>query len=443
MTKTKISDLIPDDKNFNKGSEFGNGLIEKSFRKFGAGRSILIDKNNRIISGNKSVENAAAIGMEDVQIVESDGKRIIAVKRTDIDLDSPEGREMALADNATAKANIVFDAEMVEAELGEAVCVEWGVDVLPADNRITKQETNKKLFERFIVPPFSILDTRAGYWQDRKRLWLAMGLQSEAGRGENLNNPPATPDWATHTMTNMAPGTSIFDPVLCELIYAWFNIRGGCVLDPFAGGSVRGIMAAKLGMQYVGVDLRPEQIEANRINAHEVLDETDIQPVWHTGNSLDINQIAKRYEADLVFSCPPYADLETYSDLPGDISNMDYADFLKTYRLIITTACKHLKHDRFACFVVGDVRDKKGFYRNFVSDTIQAFQDNGAILYNEIVLINVAGTLPLRIAKQFTSGRKVGKCHQNVLVFYKGNPKNIKQNFPEINVSQYTENETE
>lgn len=124
----KIADLIPDDKNFNRGSEFGNSLIEKSFRKFGAGRSILLDKNNRIIAGNKSVENAVSIGMEDVQIVESDGKRIIAVKRMDIDLDSPEGREMALADNASAKANIVFDAELVEAELGEAVCEEWGVD---------------------------------------------------------------------------------------------------------------------------------------------------------------------------------------------------------------------------------------------------------------------------------------------------------------------------
>jgi site-specific DNA-methyltransferase (adenine-specific) len=125
----KLSDLIPDDKNFNKGSEYGNGLIEKSFTKFGAGRSILIDKNNRIIAGNKSVENAMSIGLDDVQIVESDGKRIIAVKRMDIDLDTPQGREMALADNASAKANIVFDAELIEAELGEATAVEWGIEV--------------------------------------------------------------------------------------------------------------------------------------------------------------------------------------------------------------------------------------------------------------------------------------------------------------------------
>jgi len=125
----KVADLIPDDKNFNKGSEFGNQLIEKSFQKFGAGRSILLDKNNRIIAGNKSTENFAAGGGENVIVVESDGKSLIAVKRTDIDLDTPQGREMALADNATAKANIVFDAELVAAELSEAVCEEWGVEL--------------------------------------------------------------------------------------------------------------------------------------------------------------------------------------------------------------------------------------------------------------------------------------------------------------------------
>ena len=142
----KLTDLTPDNKNFNKGSEFGNSLIEKSFRKFGAGRSILIDKHNRIIAGNKSVENAMAIGMEDVQIVESDGTKIIAVKRTDIDLDSIEGREMALADNASAKANIVFDAELIEAEVGEAICEEWGVaekEIEPSFDDLIGEEKNK------------------------------------------------------------------------------------------------------------------------------------------------------------------------------------------------------------------------------------------------------------------------------------------------------------
>jgi len=122
----KAKDLIHDDRNFNKGSEAGAKLIKKSFEKFGAGRSILLDKNNRIIAGNKSVEFS---GIDDVQIVESDGTKLIAVKRTDIDLDTPLGREMALADNASAKANIVFDAELIEAEVGVAVAEEWGVEL--------------------------------------------------------------------------------------------------------------------------------------------------------------------------------------------------------------------------------------------------------------------------------------------------------------------------
>lgn len=133
---TKVTDLIQDDKNFNLGNPFGEGLIEKSFQKFGAGRSILLDKNNRIIAGNKSTEKFAAGGGEKIITIETDGKTLVAVKRTDIDLDTPEGREMALADNAAAKANIVFDAAVVEAELGEAVCEEWGIE-LP-ENEVTE-----------------------------------------------------------------------------------------------------------------------------------------------------------------------------------------------------------------------------------------------------------------------------------------------------------------
>jgi hypothetical protein len=139
----KATSLIADDKNFNKGSENGAEMIRKSFQKFGAGRSILLDKNNRIIAGNKSVEYS---GIEDVLIVESDGTQLIAVKRTDIDLDSPQGREMALADNASAKANIVFDAELIEAELGEAVCVEWGIaqkEIEPNYDDLIGEEKNK------------------------------------------------------------------------------------------------------------------------------------------------------------------------------------------------------------------------------------------------------------------------------------------------------------
>lgn len=115
----KITDLVFDDKNLNKHTEFGMSLIERSMRNNGAGRSILIDKNNRIIAGNGVTEIAGQIGMDDVQIVETDGTKIIAVKRTDIDLDTKQGREMALADNATAAADLAWDAEAIAEVEGE------------------------------------------------------------------------------------------------------------------------------------------------------------------------------------------------------------------------------------------------------------------------------------------------------------------------------------
>lgn len=120
---SNISDLRFDDKNMNAHTAKGMGLLEKSLQQFGAGRSILIDKNNRIIGGNGVVEAAGNIGLEDVQIVESDGKKIIAVKRTDIDLDSKEGRELAMADNAVAAEDLSWDNGNIE-EVSE----QFGID---------------------------------------------------------------------------------------------------------------------------------------------------------------------------------------------------------------------------------------------------------------------------------------------------------------------------
>lgn len=216
-------------------------------------------------------------------------------------------------------------------------------------------------------------------------------------------------------------GTSIFDPVLCELAYSWFSPSGGVVLDPFAGGSVRGIVASKMGRKYIGQELRPEQVEANRMQADAICDEP--RPVWHIGDSAGIDSSCAGVDADMIFSCPPYADLEVYSDDPADLSNMPYGDFLAAYRDIIKKSCGLLKDDRFACFVVGDVRDKKGNYRNFVGDTIQAFRDAGLEYYNEAVLVTAIGSLAIRVGRQFEASRKLGKTHQNILCFVKGDGK--------------------
>jgi hypothetical protein len=108
----KISDLVPDAKNANKGTPRGRGMLEKSLQSYGAGRSILIDKHNRIIAGNKTTEVAGAIGIDDVQVVESDGRRIIAVRRVDLDLDTDvAAKELAIADNRVAQEDLSWDNE--------------------------------------------------------------------------------------------------------------------------------------------------------------------------------------------------------------------------------------------------------------------------------------------------------------------------------------------
>lgn len=214
-------------------------------------------------------------------------------------------------------------------------------------------------------------------------------------------------------------GTSIFDPVLTELSYRWFCPAGGAILDPFAGGSVRGIVASTLGFKYTGVELRAEQVAANRAQAHIG---TGPAPTWIQGDSRDVQAIAPG-EYDMIFSCPPYADLEVYSDDPADLSTLGYADFVVAYAEIIAKSCALLKDDRFAVFVVGEVRDKAGNYYGFVPDTIAAFRAAGLNYYNEAILVTAAGSLPIRTGKQFRSSRKLGRTHQSVLIFVKGKGK--------------------
>jgi DNA modification methylase len=291
---------------------------------------------------------------------------------------------------------------------------------------------NPLLRDKFIEPPFSILDTKTGTWQNRKRIWKNIGLKSEIGRDEEMTFKGAAKSFDYYRVKegkkqiSSEQGTSIFDPALCEVLYHWFCEEGGRILDPFAGGSVRGIVANYLGYKYTGIDIRQEQIDSNREQALDILDVNN-QPQWYVGDS---NVVLNDYDNehpffncenmfDFIFSCPPYADLEVYSDLEGDISNKPYNEFLELYESIIEKSCKLLKVDAYACFVVGEVRDKKGNYIGFVPDTIRAFQKCGMKFYNEAILLNPVASASMRADKQFTAGQKLVKIHQNVLIFKK------------------------
>ena len=138
------------------------------------------------------------------------------------------------------------------------------------------EKTN--LRQDFIIPPFSVFNTADSEWQERKSKWKSIGIESEVGRNDNLLGYSST---ILKDAENA--GTSIFDPVLCEIAYTWFCKPGGKILDPFAGGSVRGIVSNFLNYDYTGIELRNEQVVANMKQAREIIPEN--KPTWINGDS--------------------------------------------------------------------------------------------------------------------------------------------------------------
>lgn len=280
------------------------------------------------------------------------------------------------------------------------------------------------MFQEFVMPPFTTLDRRTGRWQQRKRQWVSLGIDSLAGRAEGLLIPTPganTKSAVTHAIYALSQGTSIFDPVLAECAIRWFSKRDDAVLDPFAGGSVRGVVASVLGRNYIGIDLRPEQIAENVEQANKIC--TNAMPQWILGDSLNMaNLLHPMRRFDLIFSCPPYFDLEQYSSDPLDLSNMSWDLFLANYQHIISLSAFRLHNNRFAVWVVGDVRDKNGLLRGLVPETIKAFRHAGMELYNSAISVDPVGTGRLR-GMQFRTTRKMITLHQHFLVFVKGDPR--------------------
>lgn len=287
------------------------------------------------------------------------------------------------------------------------------------------------LADKFGFVPFTTIDRRAGSWQERKRRWLSLGIASELGRESGLTfNLPISGDYQNPD-ADMTASTSIFDPVLGELIYRWFSAADDTVVDPFAGGSVRGIVASHLQRHYRGIELRAEQVHANRAQVGIGL--ADYTPHWQVGDATTIDHDLERESADMVMTCPPYADLEVYSDDPRDLSNMPYPQFLVEWSRALLGMWRILRPDRFAAIVISDVRGvgPDNAYRGLVADTINAAQSVGFTLTNDAIVIDPVGSLAVRTERQFRASRKMGRCHQHLLVLCKGNARTAAQRFLE------------
>lgn len=422
--------------------------IADSIKEFGFLNPILLDSENMILCGHGRLEAARLLGMEEVPCLYADG------------LTEAQKRAYIIADNRLTEI-AEWDFDILDAELAALEDVGFDISLTGFERQETtnpQQEKKKQAYEtlkdRFLVSPFSVLDSRTFWWTTRKRSWKDIGIRSEIGRG---NDGEVSKNGLTYANSHQSPAvyekknkyeeligekiswdeflelfpesgaqasTSIFDPVLCEIAYRWYSKKGDRIIDPFAGGSVRGIVAALLGRQYTGVDLSERQIEANRANWAEISHEMILEeggdgpdPLWIHGDSAKIDQLVDADGFDLLLTCPPYADLEKYSNDPNDLSNMEYSEFVKVYSEIIKKSVSKLKGDAFAICVVGDVRDKKGIYRNFVGDTIQAFKSAGMGLYNECIVVTSNGAAATVASKPFKASRKLGKIHQNYLIF--------------------------
>lgn len=417
-----VGGLTPHPKNMNIHSDAQIERLCKLIEYQGFRNPIVVQKGtNLIVAGHGRLMAAKKLGIERVPVTYQEFES------------EAQLYAYMVSDNAIAEW-AELDLAMINDELKSLP--DLNLDMLGIEDFGTEDDKYSggekgSMAGNFIAPPFSVLDTRQDYWLKRRKQWQTLGIKSEEGRTAKAFST------GDGRLTDQSD-TSIFDPVLCEIIYSWFSSKDGTVLDPFAGGSVRGIIASHLGRQYIGIDLRQEQIEANNAQMDIALEP---KPVWHCGDSLNIDKICHDVKADLVFSCPPYADLEVYSDSKNDLSNMAYDEFKKTYFEIIKRSCALLRDDAFACFVVGEVRSKKGNYYNFVSDTISAFVSAGLSFYNEIILVNSIGTLPLRSGKTFKASRKIGKCHQNVLVFLKGDAKKAVEKLGSVEVMELQNDE--
>ena len=286
-------------------------------------------------------------------------------------------------------------------------------------------DPKRSMSDYFGVAPFSILNSVDGEWQKRKQRWnVLINDKGDARLGVLKAKNNKTNSQVDLAIQNLNNGVSILDSVLAELMIKWFTEKGFKTFDPFAGDTVFGFVSAFMNRPFEGIELRKEQAKFNQLQC----DINNLNAKYICDSSENMDKYIKNESKDFIFSCPPYADLEVYSDLEDDLSTLSHEDFFKMYSKILQNTYNKLKNDRFAVIVTSEVRNKKGEYIQLVGKTINLMVNAGYMFYNDIILVNSCGTLPLRTGKMMNSGRKVGRRHQNVLVFYKGDPKKIKEN---------------
>ena len=344
-----------------------------SIKEYGWRQPIVVDENNIIIAGHTRLLAAEKLGFDSVPVHVANGLTVA------------QKNGYRLADNRTGTES------------------RWDLPLLGEELKLL----DEKNFELALT----------GF--DATELKDLMGF--------NLDDNRYSDGEKGSIMENIG-SVSILDAVLCEIISRWFGKPDFHAFDCFAGDTIFGYVAATMGMTFTGIEIRPEQVRLN----NEKVAKSEISAKFICDDALNMDKHIEDNSMDLFFSCPPYADLEVYSDQPNDLSNMSHDDFFEVYKKCLMNTYKKLKNNRFAVVVISEVRNKAGKYIGLVPATINFMEEAGYQYWNELILVNSAGTLPLRAANYMHVNRKVGRMHQNILVFFKGDSGQIKKEFGNV-----------
>lgn len=411
----KINDLVPYEHNPRQMTQKQVDDLTNSLKKFSLAEIPVINTDNTIIAGHQRLKILQRL---------QKGEETIDVRVPNRQLTEEEVQEYNIRSN---KNTGDWDFDILANSFNYEDLKEWGFN----ESELKGFEDKPKagiLAEKFLAPPFTILDAKQKYWLDRKYDWFSM----IGDFGETREDTLGMSSLQSEDYGRDMPTMSILDPVLAEICVKWFAPTGGTTFDMFAGDTVFGFVSGYLGYPFTGIELRQEQADLNQ----ERVDAFGLPAKYICDDGQNVANHLANDSQDFMFSCPPYFDLEVYSDLPNDASNQeDYQDFLKIIDNALTAGVKILKDNRFAVIVVGDIRDNDGFYYNFPDDIKTIMLNAGMKFYNEAVLITPLGTAPIRANNAFKN-RKLVKVHQNVMVFYKGNPRSIQDNFSSIDFKE-------
>jgi DNA modification methylase len=209
-TIRKLAELTYDNLNANRGTERGAALLENSLREYGAGRSILLDRNGKIIAGNKTVEQAGSIGLDDVVVVQTDGTKLVAVQRTDLDLDrDPRAKALAIADNRVGQVDLEWDPRVL-ADLSEEIDLSkfWSDDEL---NELLSREPVGT--GEAPEPQLDRAEELQGKWKTAKgQMWAIESRSFEGGAHRLMCGDSACPGNVARLLGDCRPALMVTDP---------------------------------------------------------------------------------------------------------------------------------------------------------------------------------------------------------------------------------------